>query len=274
MPTLSRRSMLAASITTAIAAPHLLACQPDAPAATPADTLMTTHLGSLPIVLSAPHGGVVRVPGSRDRTRGTLVRDMRTAEVTLLLAQRLADLLGALPSMVVAQFSRRDLDPNREPSGAYENEPAARQYDAYHAALRRAVDQARIANPAALLLDIHGQSRRADAVYRGTRTGRTVARLLDAHGPDALEGPDSLFGRLSAAGWPTLPETTQDDDIETETDFNGGHIVAHYGSHNDEGIDAIQIELGSDFRHPDRLVRTAHTLADAVAHAARRYIIP
>lgn len=275
--TLSRRTLLAGSI--GLAAPWLAgSAAADAPRMRPAHrdgALLTTQLGTLPIVLSAPHGGGVRVPGSTGRTRGVVVRDLRTAEIALLCAQRLTDLLGGLPSLVIAQFSRRDADANRAPDEASECEPARLQYDAFHAALRRAVDQAREDHGRALLLDIHGQSREPDAIARGTRTGRTVSALLRAFGPEALEGPDSILGRLAATGYRILPDPNPDDDrVETETIFNGGHIVAAYGSHEPDGIDAVQLELGADLRTPDRLVKTARDLADATAVFARRYMLP
>lgn len=271
--TLSRRDILAGSIGVAFAAvPAGLARHRPDPIADP-PVLISHQRGDLPIVLSAPHGGSVRVPGSRDRTRGVTVRDTRTAELAFLCAQRLTDLLRGMPSFIIAQFSRRDLDPNRPPDDAFESPAAERQYDAYHRLLRAAADRARSASPAAILIDIHGQSAEPDAVYRGTRTGLTVRRLLAAHGPDALEGPDSIFGRLSASGYRTIPVRVDSDSIEQETRFNGGHIVASLGSHHPDGIDAIQVEIGSTYRTPDRLMRTAIDLADAIAHHAKAFML-
>lgn len=111
-------------------APAAQAASPAAPAelARPTD-LITVQRGTLPIIISAPHGGQCRVPGSTDRTKGVTVRDDMTSEVALLVAQRLTARLGAKPSFVIAQFSRKDADPNRDATSgeAHENDAAKAQ---------------------------------------------------------------------------------------------------------------------------------------------------
>ncbi|MBY0263693.1 MAG: N-formylglutamate amidohydrolase, partial [Phycisphaerales bacterium] len=234
-------------------------------AAAPGELVSVQH-GTLPIILSAPHGGTARVPGSTDRTAGVVVRDVLTAQVALLVAQRLTEKLGAKPSFVVAQFSRKDADANRSRAEGVENEAAGAQYDAYHRSLRALVDRARLEHPAAILIDIHGQARVPDAIVRGTRNGKTVAALVRRRGETALSGPDSLFGRLKAAGYRVLPEIDPerpDQNTQPETFFDGGDIVGTYGSQNEGGIDAIQVELGG--MRSDNPMKTARDLADAIA---------
>jgi N-formylglutamate amidohydrolase len=230
-----------------------------------AGDLLTTQRGSIPIILTAPHGGAIRVPGSADRTTGITVRDTHTAEIALLVAQRLTERLGQRPYVVIAQFSRKDADANRAPGEAYENDAAKAQYDAFHAAVRDAVDECRRLHGRAILLDIHGQARVPGAIVRGTRNGRSVAALRARHGDGAIEGPESLFGLLRAAGYATLPEPgTPEEGLGRETFFDGGFIVEHYGSHQPAGIDAIQVEIGSQFRSPSPWT-FARDLADAAA---------
>lgn len=264
-------------------APAAQAASPAAPAelARPTD-LITVQRGTLPIIISAPHGGQCRVPGSTDRTKGVTVRDDMTSEVALLVAQRLTARLGAKPSFVIAQFSRKDADPNRDATSgeAHENDAAKAQYDAYHRALRTLVDEAAKAPRGAILIDLHGQKREPDAIVRGTRDGKTVAKLLKLHGMDALTGPDSICGRLRAAGYTVLP-TEPDDKAKTdpadrhpldEAFFDGGYIVAHYGSDRPGGIDAIQLELGR-MRSTETL-KLSRTIADAIAAFYERYLAP
>lgn len=234
-------------------------------AAAPTELVSVQH-GTLPIILSAPHGGTSRVPGSKDRTAGVVVRDVLTAQVTLLVAQRLTETLGAKPSFVIAQFSRKDADANRSRAEGIENEAAGAQYDAYHRSLRALVDESRLKHPAAILIDIHGQARVPDAIVRGTRNGKTVAALVRRRGETALSGPESLFGRLKAAGYRVLPDIDPerpDQNTQPETFFDGGYIVGTYGSQNEHGIDAIQVELGG--MRSDNTMKTARDLADAIA---------
>ena len=289
----------------ALAAPAMSAEPPAvAPSAfaepvTPGD-LVSYQRGTLPIILSAPHGGGVRVPGSLERTAGVAgvvtVRDSNTDRLAWLVAQRLTERLGAKPFVVVAQFSRKDADANRAAGNAFENDAAKRHYDAYHRALRSAVDEVRAAFPAGILIDLHGQARFPEAVVRGTRNGATVKRLLTRHGPEAVVGPKSLMGLLARKGHTVMP--TPDDGMVPravpdepqdaaagdagradfnpalgfERYFNGGFIVANYGSQHDDGLDAIQLEIGEQ-RKPEQIWVFARELADAIADFAKEYVL-
>ena len=254
---------------------HTAADSPSrADAVLPSD-LVCFQRGSIPIILSAPHGGRVRVPGSTERTTGLTVRDENVAEIALLTAQRLTDVLGAKPYFVIAEFSRKDADANRTPDQAYENPAGQAAYEAYHRALRSCVDECRARFGAAILIDIHGQARVPEAIIRGTRNGRTVSRLLAAGGNDALIGPDSLFGRLKKAGYTIIPDGPGDDPAQPlghESVFDGGFIVGHYGSDNPDGVDAIQVEIGEQRTHS--MPRFSRDLADAIAAFYEQYLQP
>jgi N-formylglutamate amidohydrolase len=240
--------------------------------------LVTIQRGTIPIIITAPHGGSVRVPGSRDRAKGVTVRDVNTAEIAQLVAQRLTAQLGAKPYVVVAQFSRKDADANRAPDEAYENDAAKTQYDAFHGAVRAFIDECRRDHTNAILIDLHGQVREPKAIVRGTRNGQTVSALLKRHGQPALAGPKSIFGALKAAKYDVLPDIDAgkadepEPGVGRETFFDGGYIVAHYGSQNADGIDAIQIELGA--MRSDRPWQTSRDLADAIAGFYRAFVAP
>ena len=269
----------------AVVAPLLLtqpATQPLAPPARPpaapaielvsSTELVTAQRGDLPIILSAPHGGAVRVHGSKDRARGVTVRDVNTAEIALICAQRLTDRLRAKPYFVIAQFSRKDADANRDAAEAYENDAAKTQCDAYHRALKTAVDECRARFGAAILIDLHGQVREPDALVRGTRNGKTVTALVARHGAAALTGPDSIFGRLRAAGYRVIPDGDEPGTpAGREMFFDGGYIVANYGSDQPNGVDAIQIEIGS--QRSNNLIKVSRDIAEAVAACARVYYL-
>jgi len=217
---------------------------PAEPELAPAAALVTAWRGDLPLILSAPHGGRVRVPGSKQRRRGVTVRDEDTAELALLLAQKLTDELGAKPYVVIAQFSRKDADANRPADEAFENDAAGLHYRAYHDALAQSVAECRRRFGEALLIDLHGQSEDPTVIARGTRDGRTLRRLELRKGKSWLHGPESLGERLRAHGLPVVPIANADGSPAKETLFNGGHIVAHYGGIREDGIDAIQFEFG------------------------------
>src|SRR5262245_40534707 len=105
-----------------------------------ADKLITIKPGTLPIIITAPHDGTLAVPSVPPRkgdatARFTPVRDTGCAPLALLLADALEKKLGGRPHVIIAHFSRRYIDANREPAAAYESEKARPVYDAYHAAI-------------------------------------------------------------------------------------------------------------------------------------------
>jgi len=237
------------------------------------DLLVTARPGTLPIVLTAPHGGSARIPGVPERTEGVRLQDTLTLEVTEAVAARLEALAGARPHVVLARFHRRYLDANRAPAEALMDPRARPSYDAYHQAVRAAVAAARRNPRGGLLVDLHGQAADPETVHRGTRDGQTVRRLLAEQGPTALTGPDSLFGGLAAAGFTVFPGNTPPGEPAEARSFRGGHTVATYGSHHEDGLDAVQVEIGAALRRdPARRAALAEALAASLHRFHTRYL--
>ncbi len=241
---------------------------------------ITIVQGNIPVILSAPHGGDKLFPGIPKREdRGQqyfeVVRDQRTAELTQLLAAEIGKQLGGKPYVVIARFDRQHIDANRAPEDAYTppgDGGPKRVYHAYHTALADAGGEIARRWGRGILLDIHGQARFPDQIIRGTRNGQTVASLIKRSGEDAITGPRSIFGALAARGYRVAPKGTPDDRIERY--FAGGHIVDIHGSADGGHIDAIQVEIGSRLRTPERLEKTARDLAGAIAVFAKAYLPP
>ncbi len=251
-------------------------------AATPATQptgLILIQQGTLPIILSAPHGGQAPIPGVTFRqganaSKFVTVRDTDTD----LLAQRLAAAIekkfGAKPHLVVARFARKYVDPNRPAEDAYESPAAAPYYDAYHAALKKACDVVQTHYGRGILLDIHGQAAESATIFRGTAGGKSVSALTERFGKDALIGPQSVLGFLeSQKSYKIFPAASAESQTEDKR-FGGGYIVQTYGSHRGTHIDAIQLECGSKLRAADRSTQTAADLADALAVFAKAYLPP
>ncbi len=247
------------------------------PLAAAAEDLIHIHSGGIPVVISAPHGGTLPVPDGEPSTEGTTVRDMHTEEIALELARLLEAELGAKPYYAIARYSRRYVDANRGPGlragEAYSGPNSKRVYDAYHGALRSQVDEVRERFGSGLLIDLHGQSRFPDQIIRGTVGGQTVTAMLETHGLEALIGPNSVFGHLHANGYKVEPPVENAPESPAdEVHFVGGYIVRAYGSHRENGIDAIQIELGRDYRRPQARDKTAADLAKAIATHVQTYL--
>lgn len=249
----------------------LLACAALAPAADaprPED-FVTVQKGTLPVILSAPHGGRKAVPGVPERvgkgvTNFQTVLDSNTAELTEKLAAEIEKELKGKPWVVIARFERKIADVNRAPNDAYESDKARPFYDAYHDALATACKAVKDKHGRGLLLDIHGQAVHLDAICRGTQNLKTVTLLKEREGFPAINGKYSIMGRMEHNGYKVMPAGDAPNDAKEVAKFTGGHIVATYGSHTAYGIDAIQVELGSNFRTREKYPATAKDLADSV----------
>lgn len=235
---------------------------------------LTVWNGGLPIILSAPHGGRQAIPGVPPR-RGmgvpqfTPERDNNTAELTDLVAAKIAQRFGARPFIVIARFERKYVDANRPPAAAYESAEGKYYYDAYHNALQAAVHRIRRNWTAGLLLDVHGHRAEPDTIFRGTDNGRSVSRLEQKFGRKSLTGPESILGQLTSKGYKIEPDGALGD---RERRYTGGYTTRTYGSHRGTSIDAIQLELGTNLRAKTNLEATANDLARAIEVFAKVYL--
>lgn len=239
------------------------------------DNFLTLWAGTLPVILSAPHGGREAIPGVAPR-RGvgvaqfTVARDSNTAELAEAVAVKLRQRFGAMPFLVIARFERKFVDANRDPAAAYEAPQAKPYYEGYHRALSDSAEIIRQKWGGGLLLDIHAQGAQEEAIFRGTDNGRSVSQLQKQHGIAALTGPQSVLGHLASIGYKILPDLTGQD---RETRYTGGFTTRTYGSHQGTKIDAIQLELGRNLRAKANLERTANDLAHAIEVFARVYLL-
>lgn len=236
------------------------------------DELVIARRGNLPIVLTAPHGGQRAIAGVPPRTApGAIVTaDGRTLELAEAVADRLKVLLGQEPYLVAARFHRRHLDANRKEADAYGDSRAGPHYATYHARIREYVAEVRQRFPGgAILLDIHGQATDPDTLHRGTQNGATVAKLIKKHGQEALIGEKSLFGVLRSKGREVFPPNTPPGSPREDRRYAGGYTVQIYGAMARDGIDAIQLELGTNLRTTPGF---ADDLAEAIAVFYKAYL--
>lgn len=238
-------------------------------------SLVTVEPGDLPISLTAPHGGRTAIPDVPIRN-GTGARQFnpRTDANTDRLTEKLADAmeakLGKRPFVVIARFHRKYLDANRRWQDAMESPAAKDVYAAYHNAVTDACQSIVKQWGHGVLLDIHGQGTQANAIFRGTQNGKTATHLVTRFGREALVGKSSLFGEFANQGFVVIPAAGSND-REAEK-YDGGYTVRTYGSGSGGTLDAIQLELGADFRSAKYRDAAADELANATIAFAQRYL--
>lgn len=271
MINLNRRAFLAR----ALAAACLPGLADAAEKKSAASDFIVIQEGKLPVILSAPHGGQMEIPGVAPRKGEGLQkgasgfrteRDVNTELLAFEVAAALEKKLGKKPYFVVAKFHRRYIDANRPTDIAVEDPKAKEVYDAYHATLAKFCEEVRRAFGHGLALDIHGQSSAKDTVFRGTQNGKTARALVERFGEKVHAGPESFCGLLAAQGFTVKPTDTSRE----TAGFTGGYITQTCGAR--EGIGAIQLEFGSDLRKKEVLKTTAAKVADAVVAFIKLYL--
>jgi N-formylglutamate amidohydrolase len=273
--------MRGAALATLLAIPAALAL------AEPPEELVHVQRGTLPILITAPHGGQAAIPGaarrnvkdpslraaSRNWGGAVDTRDGGTEELALAMAREIRRLTGQSPYVVAAKFHRRYADANRPVALALEGAAAKPYYEFYHQSIRAFVDEIRRGHPAGLLLDVHGQDKMPDALLRGTRSGRSILKLYRRAGAEGITGPHGLFGLLEAQGFKVFPANQEGVGAGREyAGLDGGYTVQRYGSDNADGIDAFLLEFGTVYRRADRVQRSAKDAARAVAGFYEAYL--
>ena len=274
---MQRRTFLRQSVTAVALAPIFgFATRAAAETAFAAADFIAVQKGDLPIIFSAPHGGMMPIPGVPERKGEGMKkggagffagRDENTELLAAAIAAAVEKRLGKKPFFVIAKAHRKYVDANRPLEIAVEHPRAREVYDAYRGRLAEFCDDVQKRFGHGLLIDVHGQASARDTVFRGTHNGATDALLAKMFGEKIHAGPQSVAGLLVARGINMKPTDTSPE----ASGFTGGHIVQTYGKH--EGIGAVQFEFGMDFREKDAIKSSAEKVADGVADFAKLYLL-
>jgi hypothetical protein len=225
--------------------------------------LVKRHRGTVPLILTCPHGGTGTPPGVKLRNpedtppdcQFELDGDLQTALITQSVAQQILDLIGLSPYVVIAEYRRRYIDANRTERCAFTDPNAQPFYAEYHNRIARYVDEIRRQNSnLGFLFDIHGfvqnECNPVD-IHLGTDNGGS---LLPGFDRASLFLQHGLAGLLISArhvnpGGPDLPPFQYrvfptDAETPENRSVDGGFTVQQYGAF----ISSIQIEIADAIR--------------------------
>lgn len=243
--------------------------------------------GTLPIVVSAAHGGRLEPEEIPNRSYGVQSMDRNTAELAEAVRDALVERLGAAPHLVISRLRRTELDPNREVEEAAQGDPFAEHaWAEYHGFLDTARAMVTAEHGAGLYLDIHGHGHSVARVELGyllsaqelelpdsvlATTGyvedSSVRALVQSSGrtlPELVRGPGSLGGLLEARGVSAVP-SPPDPDPGGEPYFSGGYSTVRHGSRDGGSISGIQLEHPFPGIRDSEENRRAYALALAAA---------
>ena len=206
-------------------------------------------------------------PGSTARTgegvnQFVTVTDTNTDKLAVSLAEALQKETGKRPPLIVANFSRKWIDANRPANDGYESSDAKPVYDLFHNEILVAIKKAKELKKNVLLLDIHGQGTDRNLVFRGTRDGKTLAQWTKRTSWENVFGTTGIFAKFARHDIQISPPPGSKENEHSS--FNGGYIVATYGIHLPNGVDAIQLEFGASYRTAKAIPITAENLAKTI----------
>ncbi len=227
--------------------------------------------GALPLIITVPHGGLLKPVGLKNRAFGKVMMDAQTVELAADIDAAVRRRLGSAPHFIINRLHRSKLDPNREVEEAAQDDPLARDaWQRFHAACAAAKQRVKARHGGGLLLDLHGHRHEEPNVELGyllrsqdlrlsdgklsadagllarcsirgmvTHTGKSLAELV--------RGPMSLGTLLEIQGQRTLPSAVRPHPSEGAEYFSGVFIIGAHGSRDDNGlVSAIQVECPWD----------------------------
>jgi len=254
------------------------------------------HSGSLPIILSASHGGWMEPNEIPDRTQGVTTIDTNTYQLTKVIMDTLTARFGGKPHVILCLLKRLKLDVNREVIEAAEgNIYGERAWEEYHHYLDIAKELVTVNHGSGIVFDIHGHGENPDGYYdlrtwlgyliKGNELDLTdeelntidfknkssIKVLADSSSHsfiNILRGETSFGSIMDSLGYECVPSVNALGPAGSRY-FSGGYITARHGSSEEGIISAIQIEL------PEPEIRDTEEnwsrYASAFATAVNRY---
>ncbi|MFO1484796.1 MAG: hypothetical protein U1F71_15645 [Verrucomicrobiaceae bacterium] len=254
------------------------------------DKFIEVRSGTLPIVLTVPHGGALKPDNILARRYGVSGMDSNTIPLAEALIEELQLRYGGKPHAIISHLHRSKLDPNREIKEAAQGDPTSEAaWHRFHDGAQKACDSIRKKHGYGLLLDIHGhrhldqrvelgylikgdQLKQSDAELNANAAliAATCIRELDKRSPqtfaELVRGPQSLGGLLEFRGFRCLPSPTKYHPALMAGYFSGVYDVAAHGSRDGGTVSAIQVECPwhNVRERPEDRRRFAVALADAL----------
>jgi len=228
--------------------------------------------GTLPIVISVPHGGNLSPLAIPDRTcnNPANVTDAYTIEVAHEINRALFELTGCYPYIVYCHLKRSKLDCNRNVAdGACGNSDAVKAWNEFHGFIKTAQNTVSLDYENNLFfIDLHGHGNPIQRVELGYLLYDYELELPDetlntakylnfssvknlalnnsnnyTHA-ELLRGSNSLGTMLANKGFPAVPSSQIPFPGTTTNYYSGGYITATHTCYTSgNNVNGVQMEL-------------------------------
>lgn len=230
--------------------------------------------GSLPIIISVPHGGLVAPDSIPDRTcnNPTTVTDANTIELALRIDSSFYELTGCHIHLVICNLKRTKVDCNRNVAdGACAQAQAVQAWQDFHDFIDSAQAIALAENNnKAFYIDLHGHGKSQQRLELGYLLSDNAYELSDSvlntntyinrsslknlvsnnvsntSHAQLLRGDNALGTMLGNAGFPSVPSKQIPKPDTTTNYFDGGYNTENYTSKVPGNIvNGLQIECNN-----------------------------
>ena len=243
--------------------------------------------GNLPIVISVPHDGNLKPELIPDRKSGASGRDFGTMEIALRIREKIVEITGKTPHLVIMHLSRKKLDANREPGeAAQENNPALEAWEEYHGFIETAISESEKDYGAVLYIDLHGHKHAKERIEIGycldadllsvddemlndeiiteRSSLKKLVDMLNISHSELIRGERSLgaiFDKYEVKSTPAPSDIYPD----AGNYFSGGYTTMRHTVMNERNAAGFQLELNRDIREEGQCARTGDLLASVIA---------
>ncbi|MFM8710974.1 MAG: hypothetical protein ACKOC7_06820, partial [Sphingomonadales bacterium] len=202
--------------------------------------------GTMPLVISVPHGGAINLNEIPDRSceGAVTVTDSYTKELALEIADHLQKYKGQSPYLVICNLVRKDIDQNRDkPEATCGDSRMDAPWESFHTQIDEAINEAIAQFGYCIYIDLHGHGHPEQRLELGymlsdkelkefylTKTNPTKQHSLSNYVKEAkgkLELHDLLFGPqafgtlMANEGFPSVPSAQDPFPEEGQKYFNG-----------------------------------------------------
>lgn len=236
--------------------------------------------GSLPIIISAPHGGDEKPKDIKNRTSGVFDKDDFTIELTENILNEFEKQTNKIPYAIVAKISREKIDINREKKEAFEDKNAEIIYDRFHTLIKNSRKEVDSKFQRGLYFDIHGQSHPKGYLEFGYLLDNEILKKYDNEIKkhqfessiktlsnfskesfiDQLKGPHSMGSLMTNYGFDAIPSLKLPYASDNKY-FEGAFDTIRYGSLDNGNINGIQIEFPFEHCRDTKLHREKTAIA-------------
>ncbi len=249
--------------------------------------------GSMPLIISVPHGGTLRPDGipDRDCPNITTVRDMNTLELAKAIEKELVDNYQVRPYLVMSHIARVKVDLNRAVNEATcGNANMVGVWHDYHQFLDTAVSTAAARHGQAIFIDLHGHGHanqrleigyslsasdlvkvhsglELPAMSRKSSLNNLTTRDPQLAFQDLILGDEAFGTMMEDEGFRTVPSREDPYPKSGESFFNGGYNTRYYTSRDYPNVFGWQIEAHN------RGVRDSEANREAFAKAFAKVIM-